>query len=98
MSCCGSSFCAECVQNLIVENPGRKCFGDGCNEILSVDAMIRNMSLRKAVENYKKKLLKLQWPGLSNKSGGLSPAKVEKVDNLENVKYIEILANFFEFD
>lgn len=85
MSCCGSSFCAECVQNLIIEDPGRECAGDGCTVPLSVDSMIGNKSLRKAVENYKKKQLKSQWPGLTNRpniAGGLSPAKIEKVENL----------------
>ncbi|KAI6183325.1 hypothetical protein M3Y97_00477300 [Aphelenchoides bicaudatus] len=76
MMCCGISYCAECIQNLIIEDPGRTCPGDGCKQTLSVDAMIRNVSLRKAVDNFKKK----QQGFISrSKLAAQSPSRIEKV-------------------
>lgn len=43
--------------------------------------MVRNVSVRKAVENYEKKKLQSTWPGLNTQSNlaDQSPPKIEQV-------------------
>ncbi|CAI2320652.1 unnamed protein product [Caenorhabditis sp. 36 PRJEB53466] len=46
-SCCGSSYCAECIQDRIMDPDSRKCPGNDCgNTEISIESLIPNKTLR----------------------------------------------------
>ncbi|KAE9416285.1 hypothetical protein Angca_009895 [Angiostrongylus cantonensis] len=48
-TCCGHSFCADCISNKLMESPDRQCPGKNCDQKqLSVDALVPNKTVRQA--------------------------------------------------
>ncbi|EYC01939.1 hypothetical protein Y032_0103g3548 [Ancylostoma ceylanicum] len=48
-TCCGNSFCADCISNKLMESPDRQCPGKNCdNKQVSVDALVPNKTVRQA--------------------------------------------------
>uniref|UniRef100_A0A914CKW2 RING-type domain-containing protein n=1 Tax=Acrobeloides nanus TaxID=290746 RepID=A0A914CKW2_9BILA len=51
--CCGESFCAECIQQRLLDmGPLNKCPGNSCNSKLSADQLVPNKKMRQAVEHF----------------------------------------------
>uniref|UniRef100_A0A0M3HZ17 RING-type domain-containing protein n=1 Tax=Ascaris lumbricoides TaxID=6252 RepID=A0A0M3HZ17_ASCLU len=54
-TCCGDSFCAECVQQRLLESVNAKCPGANCIQTsISADKIVPNLKVRQAVEAFKK--------------------------------------------
>ncbi|KAK6029770.1 DWNN domain protein [Ostertagia ostertagi] len=50
-TCCGHSFCADCISNKLMESPERQCPGRNCDQKqLSVDALVPNKTVRQAAQ------------------------------------------------
>uniref|UniRef100_A0A7I4XRR4 DWNN domain-containing protein n=1 Tax=Haemonchus contortus TaxID=6289 RepID=A0A7I4XRR4_HAECO len=50
-TCCGHSFCADCISNKLMESPDRQCPGKNCDQKqLSVDALVPNKTVRQAAQ------------------------------------------------
>ncbi|KIH62337.1 hypothetical protein ANCDUO_07382 [Ancylostoma duodenale] len=48
-TCCGNSFCADCISNKLMESPDRQCPGKNCDhKQVSVDALVPNKTVRQA--------------------------------------------------
>ncbi|KAK6059132.1 zinc finger, C3HC4 type [Cooperia oncophora] len=48
-TCCGHSFCADCISNKLMESTDRACPGKNCDQKqLSVDALVPNKTVRQA--------------------------------------------------
>ncbi|ETN81944.1 DWNN domain protein [Necator americanus] len=48
-TCCGNSFCADCISNKLMESQDRQCPGKNCDHMqVSVDALVPNKSVRQA--------------------------------------------------
>ena len=47
-SCCGNSYCAECIEQRIIDPENRKCPGADCGRDLSITSIIPNKTLRDA--------------------------------------------------
>ncbi|KAJ1347547.1 hypothetical protein KIN20_002627 [Parelaphostrongylus tenuis] len=48
-TCCGHSFCADCISNKLMESPDRQCPGKNCDQKqLSVDSLVPNKTVRQA--------------------------------------------------
>lgn len=51
--CCGESFCAECLQNRLLElGPFSKCPGSCCTSKISADSIVPNKKMRQAVDHF----------------------------------------------
>ncbi|WKX89843.1 hypothetical protein Q1695_009023 [Nippostrongylus brasiliensis] len=52
-TCCGHSFCADCISNKLMESPDRQCPGKNCDQKqLSVDALVPNKTVRQAAQTW----------------------------------------------
>uniref|UniRef100_A0A1I7T1A2 E3 ubiquitin-protein ligase RBBP6 n=1 Tax=Caenorhabditis tropicalis TaxID=1561998 RepID=A0A1I7T1A2_9PELO len=47
-SCCGNSYCAECIEQRILDPDNAKCPGDDCGRDISITSIIPNKTLRDA--------------------------------------------------
>ncbi|VDK75301.1 unnamed protein product [Litomosoides sigmodontis] len=53
-TCCGDSFCADCLQQRLLETPNAKCPGTNCFQTaVSADKLVPNLKMRQAVEAFK---------------------------------------------
>ncbi|VIO95169.1 Zinc knuckle family protein [Brugia malayi] len=53
-TCCGDSFCADCLQQRLLETPNAKCPGTNCFQTaVSTDKLVPNLKMRQAAEAFK---------------------------------------------
>lgn len=51
-TCCGDSFCAECAQQIVLDDKNGECPGAGCNQKITADSLVPNNKMRQAIQKF----------------------------------------------
>lgn len=78
-TCCGDSFCAECAQQIVLDDKRGECPGTGCNQKITADSLVPNNKMRQAVQKF---LSATDKPSASGAAAGASKPDVSNTSSL----------------